>query len=70
VVSPALSSTEFSDRPFDPARTKQWLPVSSYIGGNEHAVLHLLYSRFICMVLYDLKLLPFDTRIRGSARTA
>jgi len=54
-------STEFSDRPFDPARTKQWLPVSSYIGGNEHAVLHLLYSRFICMVLYDLKLLPFDT---------
>src|SRR6267378_3831432 len=54
-------STEFSDRPFDPARTKQWLPVSSYIGGNEHAVLHLLYARFICMVLYDLKLLHFDT---------
>ena len=54
-------STEFSDRPFDPARTKKWLPVSSYIGGNEHAVLHLLYARFICMVLYDLKLLPFDT---------
>src|SRR5882672_3554915 len=54
-------STEFSDRPFDPARTKTWLPVSSYIGGNEHAVLHLLYARFICMVLYDLKLLHFDT---------
>ena len=54
-------STEFHDRPFDPARTKQWLPVTSYIGGDEHAVLHLLYSRFICMVLYDLGLLHFDT---------
>jgi len=54
-------STEFNDRPFDPARTKQWLPVTSYIGGNEHAVLHLLYSRFICMVLYDLGLVDFDT---------
>src|SRR5882762_10353844 len=54
-------STEFHDRPFDPARTKKWLPVSSYIGGNEHAVLHLLYSRFICMVLSDLGFVHFDT---------
>jgi len=54
-------STEFADRPFDPARTKKWLPVSSYIGGNEHAVLHLLYARFICMVLSDLGHLHFDT---------
>ncbi|HEY3220772.1 MAG TPA: leucine--tRNA ligase [Gemmatimonadales bacterium] len=54
-------STEFHDRPFDAARTKKWLPVSSYIGGNEHAVLHLLYSRFICMVLSDLGHLHFDT---------
>ncbi len=53
-------STEFHDRPFDAARTKKWLPVSSYIGGNEHAVLHLLYARFICMVLADLGLLHFD----------
>jgi leucyl-tRNA synthetase len=44
-------STEFDDRPFDAARTRRWLPVTSYIGGNEHAVLHLLYSRFITMVL-------------------
>jgi len=35
--------------------------VSSYIGGNEHAVLHLLYARFICMVLSDLGHLHFDT---------
>ena len=54
-------STEFNDRPFDPARTRKWLPVSSYIGGNEHAVLHLLYSRFICMVLSDLGHLHFDS---------
>jgi len=54
-------STEFHDRPFDAARTKQWLPVSSYIGGNEHAVLHLLYARFICLVLHDLGHLHFDS---------
>ncbi|MGH7485688.1 MAG: leucine--tRNA ligase, partial [bacterium] len=45
-------STEFDDRPFDAERTKRWLPVTTYIGGNEHAVLHLLYSRFITMVLH------------------
>jgi leucyl-tRNA synthetase len=54
-------STEFADRPFDPARTKSWLPVTSYIGGNEHAVLHLLYSRFVTMVLHDLGHVHFDT---------
>ena len=53
-------STEFADRPFDSARTKTWLPVSTYIGGNEHAVLHLLYSRFITMVLKDLGKLDFE----------
>ncbi|HMA44947.1 MAG TPA: leucine--tRNA ligase, partial [Gemmatimonadales bacterium] len=53
-------STEFADRPFDPARTKTWLPVTSYIGGNEHAVLHLLYSRFITMVLKDQGHLAFE----------
>jgi leucyl-tRNA synthetase len=47
-------STEFDDRAFDDALTKKWLPVSSYIGGNEHAVLHLMYARFITMVLHDL----------------
>jgi leucyl-tRNA synthetase len=53
-------STEFSDRPFDPARTKTWLPVTTYIGGNEHAVLHLLYSRFITMVLKDFGHVEFE----------
>ncbi len=53
-------STDFDDRAFDPARVKRWLPVASYIGGNEHAVLHLLYSRFVAMVLHDLGQLPFE----------
>ncbi len=53
-------STEFDDRPFDPQRTKTWLPVTTYIGGNEHAVLHLMYSRFITMVLKDLGHLAFE----------
>ena len=53
-------STEFSDRPFDAARTRKWCPVTMYIGGNEHAVLHLLYSRFIAMALHELGHLEFD----------
>lgn len=53
-------SSEFADRPWDPARTKTWLPVTTYIGGNEHAVLHLLYSRFVTMVLNGLGKVPFE----------
>ncbi len=53
-------STEFRDRPFDTELTKKWLPVQSYIGGNEHAVLHLMYSRFITMALHDLGHITFE----------
>jgi len=53
-------SAEFDDRPFDAARTRTWCPVTSYIGGNEHAVLHLLYSRFLAMVLHDLGHVEFE----------
>ncbi len=53
-------STDFDDRAFDEDITKRWLPVNCYIGGNEHAVLHLMYSRFLTMVLHDLGLVDFD----------
>ncbi|MDP9201931.1 MAG: leucine--tRNA ligase, partial [Gemmatimonadota bacterium] len=56
------------DVPFEKTVTKKWLPVNSYIGGNEHAVLHLLYSRFITMVLHDAGHLEFEepfTRFRA-----
>jgi leucyl-tRNA synthetase len=61
-------SADRNDVPFDATITDKWLPVDSYIGGNEHAVLHMLYSRFITMVLHDAKMLPFDepfTRFRA-----
>ena len=61
-------SADRSDVAFDPALTRKWLPVTSYIGGNEHAVLHLLYARFITMVLHDAGLVDFDepfTRFRA-----
>jgi len=57
-------STGFDDRAFDAERTRRWCPVTMYIGGNEHAVLHLLYSRFLAMVLHDLGHLAFDEPFR------
>lgn len=42
------------------ARMKKWGPVSSYIGGKEHTVLHLLYARFITMVFHDLGYIDFE----------
>jgi leucyl-tRNA synthetase len=44
----------------DPAKLKAWLPVDTYIGGAEHAVLHLLYARFIYEFLFDIGAVPKD----------
>ena len=57
-----------SDVAFDTDLTTRWLPVDSYIGGNEHAVLHLLYSRFVTMVMKDAGHIDFEepfTRFRA-----
>ncbi|MBA4493079.1 leucine--tRNA ligase [Paenactinomyces guangxiensis] len=48
------------DMPFDPDKVNSWLPVDEYIGGIEHAVLHLLYSRFFTKVLHDAGMVAVD----------
>jgi len=54
------TSTDDKTCVWRPERVKKWLPVSMYIGGAEHSVLHLLYSRFITMVFKDLGLIFFE----------
>ena len=53
-------SPKDNDKPFDKALVSKWLPVDQYIGGVEHAILHLLYSRFITKVLSDMDYLDFN----------
>jgi len=45
---------------FNDKRIKKWLPTAAYIGGAEHSVLHLLYSRFLAIALKDIGLVDFD----------
>jgi leucyl-tRNA synthetase len=52
-------SPDFTEGPFDPEAVRRWMPADQYIGGKEHAVLHLMYSRFFTKVLYDLGMLDF-----------
>jgi leucyl-tRNA synthetase len=46
--------------PFDPAKIAYWFPIDQYIGGVEHAILHLIYSRFFTKVMRDLGLIQID----------
>jgi leucyl-tRNA synthetase len=53
------------EKAFDSATVNKWLPVDQYIGGIEHAILHLLYSRFITKVVCDLGYIDFDEPFRN-----
>nr|WP_106401898.1 leucine--tRNA ligase [Actinocorallia populi] len=53
------TSPGYAEGPFDPAKVKQWMPADQYIGGIEHAVMHLLYCRFFTKVLYDMGMVDF-----------
>ncbi len=53
-----------STAPFDPATAQYWFPIDQYIGGVEHAILHLIYSRFWTKVMRDLGLVTNDEPIR------
>jgi leucyl-tRNA synthetase len=54
-----FASPQEAERPFDPQAARFWLPVDVYVGGAEHAVMHLLYARFWTKVMHDAGLIDF-----------
>jgi leucyl-tRNA synthetase len=55
-----FASPHFADGPVEPESLRRWLPVDLYVGGAEHAVMHLLYARFWTKVMHDAGLVHFD----------
>jgi leucyl-tRNA synthetase len=58
-------SADDETRPFDPREAEKWAPVDQYVGGVEHAILHLLYARFFTKVLHDMGLVDFVEPFRA-----
>jgi leucyl-tRNA synthetase len=54
-----FASPHYDEGPFEPQAVRDWLPVDTYVGGAEHAVMHLLYARFWTKMLYDAGLIDF-----------
>lgn len=54
-----FANPHYTAGPFDPEAVRRWLPVDTYVGGAEHAVMHLLYARFWTKVMYDAGLIAF-----------
>ncbi len=50
--------------PYDSAKAKYWFPIDQYIGGIEHAILHLIYSRFFCKVMRDIGMIDHDEPVK------
>ena len=57
-------SASLDDEPINRELTEKWLPVDCYIGGHEHAVLHLMYARFLTMALHELGIIGFAEPFR------
>jgi leucyl-tRNA synthetase len=53
-------SPGYTEGPFNPEDVRRWMPVAQYVGGVEHAILHLLYMRFFTKVLHDMGMVDFE----------
>jgi leucyl-tRNA synthetase len=58
-------SPHYDQGPFDAEAVRRWMPADQYVGGVEHAILHLLYSRFFTKVLHDMGMVDFDEPFRA-----